>query len=36
MIQQVTKGIKITVDTDYNGSFLKDNVLHYALLTELK
>ncbi len=30
MIQQVTRGIKITVDTDYNGSFLKDNVLQYA------
>lgn len=30
MIQQITKRIKITVDTDYNGSFLKDNVLHYT------
>ena len=30
MIQQVTRGIKITVDTDYNGSFLKGNVLQYA------
>ena len=30
MIQQITRGIKITVDSDYNGSFLKDNVLHFA------
>ena len=30
MIQQVTKGIKISVETKYEGSFLKDNVLHYA------
>ena len=30
MIQQVTRGIKISVETDYEGSFLKDNVLHYA------
>ena len=30
MIHQVTRGIKISVDTNYKGSFLKDNVLHYA------
>ena len=30
MIQQVTRGIKISVETDYEGGFLKDNVLHYA------
>ena len=30
MIQQITRGIKITVDSVYNGSFLKDNVLHFA------
>ena len=30
MIQQVTRGIKISVETDFEGSFLKDNVLHYA------
>ena len=30
MIQQITKGIKISVETEYEGNFLKDNVLHYA------
>ena len=30
MIQQVTKGIKISVETKYEGSFLRDNVIHYA------
>ena len=36
MIQQVTRGIKITVDTDYNGSFLKDNVLHFAFAYQIE
>ena len=30
MIQQITKGIKISVETEYEGNFLKDNVLHHA------
>ena len=30
MIQQITKGIKISVETEYEGNFLKDNVLNYA------
>ena len=30
MIQQITKGIKISVETDYEGSFIKDNITHYA------
>jgi ApaG protein len=30
MIQQVTKGIKISVLTKYEGAFLKNNVPHYA------
>ena len=30
MIQQITRGIKISVETEYEGSFLKDKVLHYA------
>ena len=30
MIQQITKGIKISVETEYEGNFLKDNFLHYA------
>ena len=36
MIQQVTRGIKITVDTDYNGSFLKDNVLLFAFAYQIE
>lgn len=36
MIQQITRGIKITVDTDYNGSFLKDNVLHFAFAYQIE
>ena len=30
MFQQVTKGIKISVRTQYEGNFLKNNVLHFA------
>ena len=30
MIQQVTRGIKISVETNYEGSFIKKNVPHYA------
>ncbi len=30
MIHHITRGIKISVETEYEGSFLKDNVLHYA------
>ena len=36
MIQQITRGIKITVDTDYNGSFLKDNLLHFAFAYQIE
>ena len=36
MIQQVTRGIKITVDIDYNGIFLKDNVLHFAFAYQIE
>ena len=36
MIQQVTRGIKITVDTNYNGSFLKDNVLQFAFAYQIE
>lgn len=32
MIQQVTRGIKISVQADYEGSFLKDYILHYAFV----
>ena len=36
MIQQVIRGIKITVDLDYNGIFLKDNVLHFAFAYQIE
>ncbi|MEC7125162.1 MAG: Co2+/Mg2+ efflux protein ApaG [Bacteroidota bacterium] len=36
MLQQITRGIKITVGTDYNGSFLKDNVLHFAFAYQIE
>ena len=36
MIQQVTRGIKISVETAYEGSFLKDNILHYAFTYEIQ
>ena len=30
MIQQVIRGMKIRLDKEYNGSFLKNNFFHYA------
>ena len=30
MIQQITAGIKISVQTKFEGSFLKENILNYA------
>ena len=30
MIQQITAGIKVSVQTKFEGSFLKENILHYA------
>ncbi len=30
MIQQITAGIKISVETKFEGSFLKENILNYA------
>ena len=30
MIQQITKGIKISVESKFEGSFLRDNVSHHA------
>ena len=32
VIQQITKGIKISVETKFEGSFLKDQVPHYAFM----
>jgi len=36
MIQQVTRGSKIAVETADEGSFLKDNILHYAFTYEIE
>jgi len=36
MIQQVTRGIKISVETEYEGSFIKDNVLNYAFTYKIE
>ena len=30
MIQQITRGLKISIRTTYHGSFVKNQVLHYA------
>lgn len=30
MVQQVTKGIKISVETHFEGTFYKNNKIHYA------
>ena len=30
MIQQITAGIKVSVQTKFEGSFLKENILNYA------
>ena len=32
MIQQITKGIKISVDVKFEGSFLKQISLHHAFM----
>ena len=32
VIQQITKGIKISVETKFEGSFLKDQILHHAFM----
>ena len=36
MIQQVTRGIKITVKTQYEGTFLKDFALKYAFAYDIE
>ena len=30
MIQQITRGLKVSIQTTYQGSFVKNKVLHYA------
>jgi len=32
VIQQITRGIKISVETKFEGSFLKENIPHHAFL----
>lgn len=36
MIQQITKGIKVTVESKFEGSFLKNELLHYAFMYSIK
>ncbi len=32
MLQQITKGIKVSVESKFKGSFLKENVPHHAFM----
>ncbi len=32
LIQQITRGIKISVETKFEGSFLKENLTHHAFM----
>ncbi|MEK9613717.1 MAG: Co2+/Mg2+ efflux protein ApaG [Flavobacteriaceae bacterium] len=36
MIQQITKGIKVTVESKFEGSFLKNELLHHAFMYSIK
>jgi ApaG protein len=36
LIQQITKGIKVTVESKFEGSFLKNELLHYAFMYSIK
>tara|TARA_B110000902_G_C14286937_1_gene579225 strand:+ start:3954 stop:4340 length:387 start_codon:yes stop_codon:yes gene_type:complete len=35
MIEQITKGIKISIETEFEGTFYKDNSIHYAFSYEI-
>ena len=35
MVQQVTKGIKISVETSYEGAFNKNRSIHYAFVYQI-
>ena len=35
MIEQITKGIKISIETEFEGTFYKDNIIHYAFSYEI-
>jgi ApaG protein len=30
MIEQITKGIKISIESEFEGTFYKDDCIHYA------
>ncbi len=36
MIQQITRGIKISVETQFEGSFLKDYILHHGFVYTIR
>ena len=35
MIEQITKGIKISIETEFEGTFYKDDCIHYAFSYEV-
>ena len=35
MIEQITKGIKISIETEFEGTFYKDECIHYAFSYEI-
>ena len=35
MVEKITKGIKVSVEARYEGSFLKDHMLHYAFVYKI-
>ena len=35
MIEQITKGIKISIETDFEGTFYKDDCIYYAFSYEV-
>ena len=35
MIEQITKGIKISIETEFEGTFYKDDHIHYAFSYEV-
>tara|TARA_B100000427_G_C15070694_1_gene404043 strand:- start:129 stop:515 length:387 start_codon:yes stop_codon:yes gene_type:complete len=36
MIQQITKGIKVSVSTNFEGNFIKKNIVNYAFSYKIK
>ena len=34
MIEQITKGIKISIETEFEGTFYKDDSIHYEITIE--